>query len=68
MIIGRTLKSIHVDKTTMSIIFDNDITVSIEEDPKSRPIYEGSKEPRVFQPEDDLRSAVFLSPTKEIWV
>jgi hypothetical protein len=43
-------------------------TLSISESPEGRPMLEGSKEPRSFEPGDDLRKAVFLSPTIEIWV
>jgi hypothetical protein len=41
---------------------------SITESPESRPILEGNKKPRSFERSDDLRRAVFLSPTAEIWV
>lgn len=43
-------------------------TLTITESPESRPIREGNKKPRSLSQFDDLRRAVFLSPTNEIWV
>jgi hypothetical protein len=44
------------------------LTLLIAESPDGRPILEGNKQPRAFEEGDDLRRAVFLSPTTEIWV
>ena len=40
----------------------------IDADPATRPVFAGNKHPRAFAPDDDLRRAVFLSPTTELWV
>ena len=44
------------------------VTLTIAESPEHRPILQGNKQPRAFEAGDDLRRAVFLSPTAEIWV
>jgi len=67
VIVGRAIAAIEVAKTSMAITFDNGLALSIEESSAARPIFQGSGEPRVFDPDDDLRGAVFLSPTTEIW-
>ena len=67
-VIGRTITAIEVARTTMAIRFDDGLTLSIEDDPASRPRLQGTGEPRAFATDEDLRAAVFLSPTTEIWV
>ncbi len=67
-LVGRTIGSVDISRTAMKIVLDNGMAMTIEEDSGSRPLLEGSKEPRAFAPDDDLRSAVFLSPTTELWV
>jgi len=44
------------------------VTLSVAESAGGRPILEGNQQPRRFEDTDDLRRAVFLSPTAEIWV
>ena len=40
----------------------------ISDDPSDRPVLAGNGKPRLLEPDDDLREAVFLSPTTELWV
>lgn len=67
-IIGRRIASIDVQRTSLPIVLDDDFVLGIEENSASRPIFAGSKELRAFAANDDLRRAVFLSPTDELWV
>jgi hypothetical protein len=67
-VVGRAIKAIEVGRIAMTMTLDNGLTIGIDEDPATRPIFPGSKERRTFKPEDDLRQAVFLCPTIEIWV
>lgn len=68
LLVGRTVASLSITKTTMALGFGDDVFLRIEDESTSRPIYEGTKQARAFEETDDLRSAVFLSPTPEIWV
>lgn len=65
---GRTITSVDVDRDAMRITLDDGFSLYIESDARSRPIFEGNKTPRAFGVDDDLRRAVFLSPTNELWV
>ncbi len=67
-IVGQPAKSIDVQEHSLKILFENGFDLTIEESPDNRPLFEGTKKPRIFQKSDDLRRAVFLSPTDEIWV
>lgn len=67
-LLGGTISSIAVEKHSMKIELDNGFDLTIAEAPDDRPIFEGSKEARRFTTSDDLRRAVFLAPTTEIWV
>ncbi len=67
-LVGRVIMSVEIARTSMKIIFDNKMVLSIEEDSRLRPTLAGSRRPRAFEPDDDLRKAVFLSPTAELWV
>lgn len=67
-VIGQRVKSIEVRRDSLSIVLYNGFDLTIEESPDSRPILEGAKQPRKFTADDDLRKAVFLAPTAEIWV
>lgn len=64
----RTISGIQVERDAMRITLDDGFCLYIESDASSRPIFEGNKTPRAFGPDDDLRRAVFLSPTDELWV
>ncbi|WP_217356575.1 hypothetical protein [Ruegeria atlantica] len=50
------------------MIFDNGMALKIDQSAEKRPISNGSKKPREFLPDDDLRRSVFLAPTSELWV
>lgn len=67
-IVGSTIVFLDVSRTKLEIRFSSGARLVIDETPTRRPILEGSKEPRVLTPEEDLRLAVFLSPTTELWV
>ena len=59
----------HFEVTSKSLVmaFENGATLCIDEDASHRPRFEGDGEPRAFECDDDLRKAVFFSPTTEIW-
>lgn len=65
---GRRITSLAVEPHALALKLDDGFTLSIDRDPAGRPIFEGSKEPRAFAAQDDLRRNVFLAPTDEIWV
>jgi len=67
-ICGQTICAFSVQKHAMQIRLDSEMTIEIKEACDERPLFQGSKEPRQFSDCDDLRQAVFLSPTTEIWV
>jgi hypothetical protein len=67
-LVGRKIRSIEVQPYSFRIVFDNGFDLAIEEAWDHRPVFEGNKKPRQFTADDDLRRAVFLSPTTEIWV
>jgi hypothetical protein len=67
-LIGTQITRINVNQTSLIINFDNGSDLTISKDCNTRPILEGNKQHRAFDAEDDLRKAVFLSPTTEIWV
>ncbi|MEM7057727.1 MAG: hypothetical protein AAF557_09090 [Pseudomonadota bacterium] len=68
LIVGQMISDISVEPRSLRILFSNSALLEIDESPDRRPIMEGSKEPRAFKFDDDLRRAVFLAPTTEIWV
>jgi len=68
LIIGETIIKFEVNQHSLRIVLSNGMALSIEESADNRPIFAGSKEPREFLETDDLRRAVFLSPTSEIWI
>lgn len=68
LLVGRNVTSLALTKTTMALGFDDDVSLRIEDESSSRPVFGGTKQARAFEETDDLRSAVFLSPTPEIWV
>lgn len=67
-LVGQRVRSIAVRRHSLRIVFENELDLTIEEASDHRPVLEGTKEPRRFTDEDDLRRAVFLAPTSEIWV
>ncbi len=68
IIIGQKIASIEIERTSLRIVLCNKMEIAVEEGPENRPILEGNKQQRIFTEKDDLRRAVFLSPTSEIWV
>lgn len=67
-LVGSKVTALELNQHYMRISFTNDISLVINESAEDRPILEGTKQPREFFPDDDLRKAVFLSPTAEIWM
>lgn len=67
-LIGSTITSLELSQHYMLISFSNGMSLVIDGSAEDRPIFEGTKRPREFMADDDLRKAVFLSPTAEIWV
>jgi hypothetical protein len=67
-LVGQRVRSIDVRRHSLRIVFENRVDLTIEETSDNRPLFEGTKEPRQFTNADDLRRAVFLAPTIEIWV
>lgn len=67
-LIGRHVVDIAIHQHSLKLLFANGFDLTIEESAERRPIFQGSRTPRAFAAEDDLRRAVFLSPTTELWV
>lgn len=67
-LIGRTITEMEITNDALRIGFDNGAMLTIDADATTRPVFAGSKESRSFKGSDDLRAAVFLSPTDELWV
>lgn len=67
-LVGQRVRSIDVRRHSLRIVFENGFDLTIEGGSDHRPMFEGTKEPRLFTDNDDLRKAVFLAPTDEIWV
>jgi hypothetical protein len=67
-LIGQSVRSIDVRRHSLRIVFENEIDLAIEETSDHRPWHEGTKQPRRFSVDDDLRRAVFVAPTICIWV
>ncbi len=66
-LVGQEITRFELNKHSLCI-HAGDLDLIVAEEADRRPILAGSKEPRQFASEDDLRQAVFLSPTAEIWV
>ncbi|WP_316299479.1 hypothetical protein [Aliisedimentitalea sp. MJ-SS2] len=64
---AKKVAGFEVTPRSLRIGLDNGSKIEIKEDAAARHPYPGNGEPRRFLPEDDLRRAVFLSPTDEIW-
>jgi hypothetical protein len=67
-LVGERVSSIDVRLHSLRIVFENELDLTIEETSERRPLFEGIKQTRQFNHDDDLRRAVFLAPTIEIWV
>ena len=67
-LVGSTITAIDIEPRSLLMSFSNGLSMSIDEAPDSRPIFEGTKQPRRFVDGDDLRDVIFLSPTTEIWI
>jgi len=65
---GRRLATLEVERHALSFVLDDGFTIQIEKDPSGRPAFAGNGQPRAFAPDEDLRTAVFLSPTTELWI
>jgi len=68
LIVGQEITAISVEKQSFVMEFANETKLQITESSDNRPLLQGTKEPRKFADDDDLRKAVFLSPTIELWV
>ncbi len=66
-IVGQQVKSLLINQYSLRIEI-GEMSLAISKEPDRRPIHGGSKQPRAFEMSDDLRKAVFLAPTAEIWV
>jgi len=67
VLVGWTITALTVERSWMAIDLDGDHTLRLAHDPDDRPrLAQG--QPRVLGSDDDLRTAVVLSPTTEIWV
>ncbi|MEM9809631.1 MAG: hypothetical protein AAF788_00230 [Pseudomonadota bacterium] len=67
-VVGRSLVSVAIHKHSCAMEFDDGTFLGINEEPTTRPLHEGSQEPRQFHSDEDLRKAIFLAPTIEIWI
>jgi len=67
-IAGRTIESIDIAPMSLRIVLSGGADLTIAADPITRPIFAGNLQPRAFTPDSDLRRAVFLAPTIELWV
>lgn len=66
--LGRAIAALEVRRRSMQLRLDDGFALVIDEDPATRRAWEGNRKPREFGWRDDLRKAVFLSPTGEIWI
>ena len=65
---GQRILAINIQPISLHIAINSSFDLTIAADPATRPVYQGDGKPRAFAPDDDLRRAVFLSPTTELWV
>ncbi|MEQ1783713.1 MAG: hypothetical protein ABMA14_20340 [Hyphomonadaceae bacterium] len=65
---GKRIESVSVAPRAMRIGISRGLDLTIADDVTARPVFGGNGLPRAFTPDDDLRRAVFLSPTIELWV
>ena len=66
-LIGQSVSSYDIGQYSLRICIGKH-TLSICESSDARPVHEGNKSPRRFEKNDDLRKAIFLSPTTELWI
>lgn len=64
---GSTIVDFDVQKHSMAIQLDTGSSILIHPDASRRPLFEGTKRERVFLDTDDLRHAITLSPTGELY-
>ncbi len=67
-LVGAEVTFLEIRKRSLDMSFSNGMSLKIDDCPDDRPVFEGTKKPRMFLESDDLRKAVFLAPTNEIWV
>ncbi len=67
-LIGHAIESVQVERQSLRIALSGGYDLTIAADPATRPVFACNKQPRAVAPDDDLRRAVFLSPTIELWV
>lgn len=65
---GLMIAKIEVQRDSMTATFNDGRLLRISPDAMDRPNHEGSGEARRFDPDDDLRKIVFLSPTASIFI
>jgi hypothetical protein len=67
-LIGEAISSAAITKRSLSISFSGSLMIELQESPRLRPVWGGSKTPRALSEDDDLRDGVFLSPTAELLI
>lgn len=65
---GARIKLVRLGAHELEIRFHNGARLEILADPRYRPRLGGTGDRRAFLPTDDLRQALFLSSSPEIWV
>ncbi|WGW05223.1 hypothetical protein [Tropicibacter oceani] len=65
---GARIVSLDIKAKSLDMLLDNGARFCISDNPDRRPILAGSRKKRAFLQGDDLRDAVFLSPSGEIFV
>ena len=68
VLVGQQVCSLDIQRTQLRIGFSGDFDLTIHEGSALRPLFGGNGKPRCFSETDDLRRAVFLSPTTELWL
>lgn len=68
VVLGQQIAAIDVEPHALGISLSGGGRFSIDPAPARRPLFQGTKEPRRFDPGDDLRPRVFLCPSSELWV
>jgi hypothetical protein len=66
-IVGCAIDSIDIAPKSLRIALSGGADLTISADPATRPVFAGNGQPRTLALDDDLRRAVFLSPTTELW-
>lgn len=71
VLVGWTITACTVERTWLAVDLagpDGGHALRLAADPADRPPFAGDGRPRALAPDDDLRTAVVLAPTPEIWV